>query len=83
MSDSNPETTTAAQTVRDAESGAELGPESKLTSEDLGRVEKYLASPVHQVERKPFRPWMMMGSLVAIVVLLGGFSRLISWFVLG
>ena len=56
--------------------------ESKLSEADLERVRKYLSSPVHQVERKPFRPWFMMGMLVLVVVLLGGLSQLIAWVVL-
>lgn len=54
----------------------------KLSSEDLERVNKYLSSPVHQVERKPFRPWLMMLLLVLTVLLLSGLSLLISWLVL-
>lgn len=27
-----------------------------LSEEDLARVQSYLDSPIHQVERKPFRP---------------------------
>ncbi len=57
-------------------------PESKLSSEDIKRVEKYLASPIHQVERKPFRPWLMMAMLVATVMSLGGLSILIASLVL-
>lgn len=58
-------------------------PESKLSEEDLERVEKYLASPIHQIERKPFKPWLMMLLLVGTVIFLGGLSMLISWLVLG
>ena len=58
-------------------------PESKLSGEDLERVEKYLASPIHQVERKPFRPWLMMALLALTVLSLGGLSMLISRIVLG
>lgn len=34
----------------------EQQPESKLSQADLDRVNRYLNSPMHQVERKPFRP---------------------------
>ena len=54
----------------------------QLSSEDLERVNKYLSSPVHQVERKPFRPWLMMLLLVLTVLLLSGLSLLISWLVI-
>jgi hypothetical protein len=49
---------------------------SKLDDEDLKRVEEYLSSPVHQVERKPFRPWLLLFWLWVVVTLLGGLSLL-------
>lgn len=54
----------------------------ELSDEDLARVEKYLSSPIHQVERKPFRPWLMMFGLVAVVVSLSLLSLLIGNLVL-
>ena len=57
-------------------------PEEKLSKEDLQRVEKYLSSPIHQVERKPFKPWIMMLMLVLTVLFLSGLSLVISWFVI-
>ena len=54
----------------------------QLSREDMQRVEKYLASPVHSVERKPFRPWRMMLGLVVIITLLSVLSLLISRIVL-
>lgn len=56
--------------------------DSKLSQEDLQRVEKYLSSPIHQVERKPFKPWLMMLMLVGTTLFLSGLSVLISWFVI-
>ena len=56
-----------------AQQDDENGPHSKLGEEDLKRVEKYLSSPIHSVERKPFRPYMMMLALMAVV---GGLSLL-------
>ena len=58
------------------------GSAPKLSAEDQARVEKYLQSPVHSVERKPFKPWLMMASLVAVIVSLSLLSLLISSFVL-
>ena len=48
----------------------------KLSREDQQRVEEYLSSPVHQVERKPFRPWLLLFWLWVVVTLLGGISWL-------
>ena len=61
---------------------AQQADQSKLSPEDLARVQKYLSSPIHSVERKPFKPWMMMLALVSVVVILGLLSQMIAWFVL-
>ena len=56
--------------------------ENELSEADLARVEKYLSSPIHQIERKPFKPWLMMLGLVAVVVSLSLLSILIGHFVI-
>ncbi len=43
----------------------------KLSDEDLKRVEEYLSSPVHQVERKPFRPLLLLFWIWVVVALVG------------
>ncbi|MFZ5654359.1 MAG: DUF3094 family protein [Pseudomonadota bacterium] len=42
----------------------------QLSEDDLARVREYLNSPIHQVERQPFRPlrlllviWLVIGSI--------------------
>ena len=52
---------------------------SRLSPEDQQKVEQYLASPLHQVERAPFRPWFLMFVLLAVVIGLGLLSRLLSY----
>ena len=47
----------------------------QLGEEDLKRVEEYLSTPIHQVERKPFRPLLLLFWLWVVVSALG----LISW----
>ena len=37
-----------------------MPPEKKLSDEDMARVEEYLSSPIHQVERKPYRPLRLL-----------------------
>ncbi len=32
----------------------------QLNDDDMKRVEQYLNSPIHQVERKPFNPWYFL-----------------------
>jgi hypothetical protein len=55
---------------------------AQLSEQDLARVEQYLSSPVHSVERKPFSVSLMIGSLIAVVIGLGLLSRFIAWLVL-
>ncbi|WAH59657.1 DUF3094 domain-containing protein [Pseudomonas silvicola] len=55
---------------------------SRLSPEDQQRVDDYLQLPQHKVERRPFRPWMLLVLTVAITVGLGLLSRLISYLVL-
>ncbi len=55
---------------------------SRLTPEDQRRVDQYLQAPQHQVERKPFRPWLLLVLVVGVTVGLGLLSRLLSSLVL-
>jgi len=72
----------ASQSAADLLVKAQQGDQSKLSPEDLARVQQYLSSPIHSVERKPFKPWMMMMALISVVVILGLLSQMIAWFVL-
>lgn len=56
--------------------------QAQLSDQDLARVEEYLSSPVHSVDRKPFSVTLMMGMLITVVVGLGLLSRFIAWLVL-
>mgnify|MGYP001319425490 FL=1 len=51
---------------------------SRLNPEDQERVGQYLRAPQHQVERKPFRPLLLLVLVVAVVVGLGLLSRLLA-----
>ena len=55
---------------------------SRLNPEDQKHVEEYLQLSQHRVERRPFRPWMLLVLTVAITIGLGLLSRLISYLVL-
>ncbi|HEX8596204.1 MAG TPA: DUF3094 family protein [Pseudomonas sp.] len=55
---------------------------SRLNPDDQRRVEEYLQAPQHQVERRPFRPWLLLIVVVAVVVGLGLLSRLLSYLTL-
>jgi len=52
---------------------------SRLNPDDQQRVEQYLQAPQHRVERRPFRPWLLLVLVVAVVVGLGLLSRLLAW----
>ncbi len=55
---------------------------SRLNPEDQKRVDQYLSAPQHQVERRPFRPWLLLILAVVVVIGLGILSRLLSRLVL-
>lgn len=55
---------------------------SRLNRDDQQRVDEYLRAPQHQVERRPFRPWLLLVLTIAIVIGLGLLSRLLSGWVL-
>ena len=48
---------------------------SRLNPEDQRRVDEYLRAPQHQVERRPFRPWLLLVLVVAVTI---GLSQLAS-----
>lgn len=52
---------------------------SKLSQEDLDRVQEYLSSPVHSVERQPYRPLRLLLVLWIVVSVLGGLAWLFAW----
>jgi hypothetical protein len=52
---------------------------SRLSDDDLARVDEYLSSPIHQVERKPYRPWLLLLVLWLVVSALGGVAVWFAW----
>jgi hypothetical protein len=55
---------------------------SRLSPEDQQRVDQYLSAPQHQVERRPFRVWLLLSVIIAVVIGMGLLSRLLSRLVL-
>jgi multisubunit Na+/H+ antiporter MnhC subunit len=51
----------------------------KLSDEDMARVEQYLNSPVHRHSRAPFRPWLLLLVLTAVVIGLTVISVFYAW----
>lgn len=52
----------------------------KLSDEDMARVDEYLSSPIHQVERKPYRPWLLLLVLWVVVAAMGGVAMGFAWY---
>lgn len=52
---------------------------NKLSEEDMARVREYLATPVHSVERQPFRPLRLLLVLWVVVSIVGGLAYLFAW----
>lgn len=50
-----------------------------LTKEDQERLDCYLSSPVHQLERRSFRPWLLLLIILLVMTLLSGVSYVIAW----
>lgn len=50
----------------------------ELSEEDKKRVEEYLNSPIHQVERKPFKPLYFVLLTVGSVLFLSGLAKTIA-----
>lgn len=55
---------------------------SRLNPDDQQRVEEYLQAPQHRVERRPFRPWLLLILVLAVVIALGLLSRLLAYLTL-
>ncbi len=55
---------------------------SRLNPDDQQHVEEYLQLSQNRVERNPFRPWLLLGVVLAVVIGLGLLSRLLSYLTL-
>ncbi|AHC33570.1 50s ribosomal protein l13 [Pseudomonas fluorescens] len=55
---------------------------SRLNPDDQQHVEEYLQLSQNQVERKPFRPWLLLVVVLVAVIGLGLLSRLLSYLTL-
>jgi hypothetical protein len=51
----------------------------RLNKEDQARVDAYLSRPNHQVERKPFKPWLLLGIILAVMIALSLFSYVLGY----
>ena len=55
---------------------------SRLNPDHQQHVEEYLQLSQNQVERKPFRPWLLLAVVLVAVIGLGLLSRLLSYLTL-
>jgi len=54
-----------------------MSEKNKLSAEDMQRVKKYLNSGFNTTQRKPFRPWVLLAIIWAVIAALGS----ISWYI--
>tara|TARA_R110002110_G_scaffold205066_7_gene417247 strand:+ start:402356 stop:402559 length:204 start_codon:yes stop_codon:yes gene_type:complete len=52
--------------------------ENRLYPEDQAKVDAFNQRGVNSVKRKPFRPFLMMGLLILVVIGLGTLSQLLA-----
>ena len=52
--------------------------EPRLSAEDQAKVDQYVSSGIHSVERKPFRPLRLLIILVVVVSGLSALSLLLA-----
>ncbi|MCB1841965.1 MAG: DUF3094 family protein [Halioglobus sp.] len=52
--------------------------QNRLGPEDQKRVDEFIRRGVNSVERKPFRPGLMMLMLIGVVTVLSIFSQLLA-----
>ncbi len=50
----------------------------KLYPEDQEKVDRVLSGGVYKRDRKPFRPWVLLGWLIVVLALLTGASYWIA-----
>ncbi|MBN8429922.1 DUF3094 family protein [Microbulbifer salipaludis] len=53
-------------------------PPKQLSDEDQARVDRYLTRGHNDVERKPFRPFLLLGIILAVLTLLSLLSLFIA-----
>lgn len=52
---------------------------TKLYPEDQAKVDEYLNRPNNRIERKPFRPLLLLGVIVAVMIIMSVFSYYLAW----
>ena len=52
---------------------------TKLYKEDQEKVDAYLNRPNHRLARKPFRPWLLMGVIVVVMLVMSGLSYYLAF----
>ena len=76
-SQDGPQEATASDAENAARDAAEA-PQRELRPEDQARVDAFLKRGVNSVERKPFRPILLMVMLIVVVAGLSLLSQLIA-----
>lgn len=53
---------------------------NKLTAEDQRKVDDVTGRGVNSVERAPFRGWLLLGAITAVMTALSIFSYWFAWY---
>jgi hypothetical protein len=51
----------------------------RLSDEDQARVNQYLNQPIYRVQRKAFRPWLLLGIILLVMTALSLLSYLLAY----
>ncbi len=52
---------------------------TQLSPQDQARVDAVTRRGVNSIQRKPFRPWLLLGVILLVLTLLSGLSFLIAY----
>jgi len=52
---------------------------TKLYPEDQAKVDEYLNRSNKRIERKPFRPWLLLGVILGVMTLMSVFSYFLAY----
>lgn len=73
----NPESNSESSSEPSSGSDSTIPPK-KLSDEDQAKVDRYLKSGHNDIERKPFRPFLLLGIILAVLTLLSLLSLFIA-----
>lgn len=55
-----------------------MATKTRLSPEDQARVDQFISQGVNSVERKPFRVWLLLGSIFVVLTVLSLLSFILA-----